>query len=103
MKSWDLIHWTHSDFRVDKAFPELGDIGTAWAPETIYDEQAGKTMVYLTIPLNQQTSTYYASANGAFTELETKPLPLAEVPGIDGDITKVGVRFHIYYVSQAAV
>ena len=26
MKSWDLIHWTHSDFRVDKAFPGLGDI-----------------------------------------------------------------------------
>ena len=22
MKSWDLIHWTHSNFRVDKAFPE---------------------------------------------------------------------------------
>lgn len=24
MKSYDLIHWTHSDFRVDLAFPELG-------------------------------------------------------------------------------
>jgi len=103
MKSWDLIHWTHSDFRVDKAFPALGDIGTAWAPETIYDEQAGKMMVYFTIRLNQKTSLYYAYANDAFTKLETKPLPLAEVPGIDGDITKVGDRFHIYYVSQATV
>ncbi len=103
MKSWDLIHWTHSDFRVDKAFPELGDIGTAWAPETIYDQQAGKMMVYFTIRLNQKTSLYYAYANDAFTKLETMPLPLAEVPGIDGDITKVGDRFHIYYVSQATV
>ena len=57
MKSWDLIHWTHSDFRVDKAFPELGDIGTAWAPETIYDEQAGKMMVYFTIRLNQKRAS----------------------------------------------
>ena len=32
MKSYDLIHWTHSDFRVDKAFPELGDIDCSWAP-----------------------------------------------------------------------
>jgi hypothetical protein len=103
MKSWDLIHWTHSDFRVDKAFPELGDIGTAWAPETIYDQQAGKMMVYFTIRLNQKTSLYYAYADDAFTKLETKPLPLVEVPGIDGDITKVGDKFHIYYVSQATV
>src|SRR5574344_787146 len=25
MKSYDLIHWTHSNFRVDKAFPQLSD------------------------------------------------------------------------------
>lgn len=37
MKSYDLVHWTHADFRVDKAFPELGDIDCSWAPETIYD------------------------------------------------------------------
>jgi hypothetical protein len=36
MKSFDLIHWMHSDIRVDKAFPELGDIGCSWAPETVY-------------------------------------------------------------------
>jgi len=103
MKSWDLIHWTHADFRVDKAFPELGDIGTAWAPETIYDEQAGKMMVYFSIRLNRKINLYYAYANDAFTKLETKPLLLTEGPGIDGDITKVGDRFHIYYVSQATV
>jgi hypothetical protein len=27
MKSFDLINWTHSDFRVDKAFAEFSDIG----------------------------------------------------------------------------
>ena len=49
MRSWDLIHWTHSDFRVDKAFPEIGDIGATWAPQTIYDEAAKKMMLYFTI------------------------------------------------------
>jgi hypothetical protein len=44
MKSWDLIHWSHSDFRVDKAFPELGDLSASWAPETIYDPKKGKMM-----------------------------------------------------------
>ena len=34
MKSWDLIHWTHAIFRVDLAFPELGDIDCSWAPQT---------------------------------------------------------------------
>ena len=49
LKSFDLIHWTHTDFRVDTAFPELGDIDCSWAPETIYDDQKGKMMVDFTI------------------------------------------------------
>ncbi len=49
MKSFDLIHWTVSDFRVDTAFPELGDIDCSWAPQTIYDEIEGRMMVYFTI------------------------------------------------------
>jgi len=48
MKSFDLIHWTASDFRVDRAFPELGDIDCAWAPQTIYDAVEGRMMVYFT-------------------------------------------------------
>lgn len=38
MKSKDLIHWTHTSFRIDKAFPDhFGQLGCAWAPETIWD------------------------------------------------------------------
>ncbi|MDD4770671.1 MAG: beta-xylosidase, partial [Bacteroidales bacterium] len=36
MKSYDLIHWTHTIVRIDKAFPELGDIDCSWAPQTVY-------------------------------------------------------------------
>lgn len=104
MKSWDLIHWTHADIRVDKAFPELGDISAAWAPQTIYDEQKGKMMVYFTIRYGPKVChLYYSYANDEFTKLETKPERLAEVEGIDGDIAKVGDKFHLHYVSDAKI
>ena len=104
MKSWDLIHWTHSDFRVDKAFPELGDISTAWAPETVWDEKAGKMMVYFSMRYGPKGSDlYYAYANPDFTRLETKPELLAKIDGADGDITKVGDKYELFFVSNAMV
>ena len=104
MKSWDLIHWSHSDFYVDTAFPELGDIDCAWAPETIYDEKAGKLMVYFTIRYNNKDcNLYYSYANDDFTKLETKPERISDITGLDGDITKVGDKFHLFYVLDAKV
>jgi hypothetical protein len=104
MKSWDLIHWTHTDFRVDTAFPELGDIDCSWAPQTVYDEAAGKMMVYFTIRYNNRNANMYCSyANDEFTKLETKPEMIPGIGGIDGDITKVGDKFHLYYVSNARI
>jgi hypothetical protein len=104
MKSWDLIHWTHSDIRVDKAFPELGDISASWAPETIYDEQKGKMMIYFTVRVGpNECHMYYSYTDDAFTKLETSPVRLADSGGIDGDITKVGDKFHLFYVSDAKI
>jgi hypothetical protein len=104
MKSYDLIHWTHSDFRVDKAFPELGDIGSSWAPQTIYDDHKGKMMVYFTIRVgNGDSFIYYSYTNDDFTKLETKPERLFDGGGIDGDITKAGDKFHLYIVSDAKI
>ena len=104
MKSYDLIHWTHSDFRVDKAFPELGDIDCSWAPETIYDAAKGKMMVYFTIRYNNKAANlYWSYADDAFTKLETKPEKITDVDGIDGDITKVGDKFHLFYVADAKI
>jgi len=104
MKSFDLVHWTHSDIRVDKAYPELGDISAAWAPETVYDEQKGKMMVYFTIRLGpNECHLYYAYANDAFTKLETKPERISEAGALDGDITRVGDKFQLFFVSDAKV
>lgn len=104
MKSFDLIHWTVSDFRVDTAFPELGDIDCSWAPETIYDEAQGKMMVYFTIRYNNKAcNLYWSYADDAFTKLETKPQRIPDLGGLDGDITNVGDKYHLYYVSDAKV
>ncbi len=104
MKSYDLKHWSHSDFRVDKAFPELGDIDCSWAPQTIFDPVANKMMVYFTIRYNnKECHMYYAYANEAFTQLETTPKRITEIGGLDGDLTRVGDQYQLFYVSNARV
>ncbi len=119
MKSWDLIHWTHSDFRIDKAFPEYAEVGCCWAPETIYDEERGKMMIYFTMKIGRGVDNlYYAYTDDAFTKMETKPEILFRFPApdgpeaaltddqrnrlhvIDGDLTKVGDKFHLFYSSK---
>jgi hypothetical protein len=104
MKSWDLIHWTHSDFRVDLAFPELGDIDCSWAPETTYDPVTGKMVVYFTIRYgNKHANIYWAYADPAFTKLETTPKVIPGVGGIDADLTLVNGTWHMFYVGNARI
>lgn len=104
MKSYDLVHWTHSDLRIDKAFPELGDIDCSWAPETIYDPAKKKMMVYFTIRYNNKNAgIYWAYANDEFTQLETVPQRITEIGGIDADITKVGDKYQMFYVGDAKI
>ncbi|WP_198575921.1 glycoside hydrolase family 43 protein [Caulobacter hibisci] len=104
MKSYDLVHWTHAIVRVDKLFPQLGDIGCAWAPETIYDPERKAMMVYFTTRVGAgRNSLAYAYADEAFTTLTTQPKPLLAHPDpaqslIDGDITKVGDTYHLFAV-----
>ncbi len=102
MKSRDLINWTRANVRVNE-IPGFEEIGCAWAPETIYDEKAGKMMVYFTVRfgtgLNQ---LYYAYTDDDFTRFVSKPEPLFTYPTrhttLDADITRVGDRFHMFYV-----
>ena len=106
MRSTDLIQWSHAIFRVDTAFPEMADIGCAWAPETIYDEAAGKLMVYFTTRFGKgPNKLYYSYADDDFTKLEDTPKELFQYPKenvniIDADITKVGDKFHMFYVAH---
>lgn len=105
MKSPDLIQWSQAKVRVDQAFPGLDNIGCAWAPETIYDADKKKLMVYFTMRFGDgRNRLYYSYADDGFTTLETEPKLLFEYPKdisyIDGDITKVGDKFHLFYVAH---
>ena len=109
MASDDLIHWTHHVARIDRLFPEhFGEIGCAWAPQTIWDPQAGKPMVYFTIRQHPggRTKLYYSYADEAFTTLETEPQLLFEYPDttiqvLDADICPMpDGRYFMTYVSQ---
>lgn len=109
MRSKDLIHWTHTEVFINEAFPEkFGDLGCAWAPETIWDEKVGKPMVYFTIRQSPGANTklYYSYANEEFTKLETEPALLFEYPDekiqvLDADICPMpDGRFFMTYVAQ---
>ena len=109
MKSKDLIHWTHTVFRIDEAFPtRFGELGCAWAPETIFDPEEGKLMVYFTIRATGKgkTKLYYAYANDEFTKLITEPELLFEYPDeniqvLDADIVPMpDGRYCMTYCAQ---
>ena len=109
MASDDLIHWTHHEARIDRLCPQrFGEIGCAWAPQTIWDTEVGKPMVYFTIRQHPgaRTKLYYSYADEAFTTLETEPQLLFEYPDttiqvLDADICPMpDGRYFMTYVSQ---
>ena len=106
MKSFDLIHWTRHIVHVDKCFPNL-KVGCAWAPETTYDPETKKIMLYFTMRLgNGKTKLYYSYTDNDFTKLETEPkllfkYPKPEVQVLDADISRTpDGRYCLMYVAQ---
>ena len=105
MKSNDLINWKRTNLRIDLAYPELADIGCAWAPATIYDDEAHRLMLSFTMRFGDGTNNlYYAYVNDDYDRLLTCPRPLFRHPNgapcIDSDITHVGDKYHLYFVSH---
>jgi len=102
MKSKDLINWSRANLRVDMAFPGYENIGCAWAPELIYDDKEDKIMMYFTMRFGTEPNKlYYSYMNKDFTGMETEPQILfryKDITCIDGDITKVGNKYHLFYV-----
>jgi sucrose-6-phosphate hydrolase SacC (GH32 family) len=106
MKSKDLINWSHTVVDLFKDFPEL-NVGCAWAPELIYDQEAKKIMIYFTMRLGKgRTKLYYSYMNDNFTKLATRPNILFEYPDttkqiLDADITRLpDGRYCMMYVAQ---
>lgn len=105
MKSADLINWSQTQIRIDEAFEGYDEIGCAWAPEAVYDPEAGKMMLYFTMRFGTGLNkVYWSYVNEDFNQLTTRPRVLFEYPGphtfLDADITKVGDQYHMFYVSH---
>lgn len=106
MKSWDLINWKRTNICFDQMSAGLSEIGCAWAPEITFDEKKGKLMIYFTMRFrNEPNKLYYVYVNDEFDTIETLPRTLFEYPNekvsaIDGDITKIGDQYHLFYVAH---
>lgn len=105
MKSDDLIHWSSSAINIQKRFKGNENLLRVWAPQTIYDNDAGKYMVYWSMKHGDGPDIiYYAYANDDFTDFVSKPKPLF-IPKdkkacIDGDIIYKDGLYHLFYKTE---
>ena len=105
LKSTDLVHWSHSVINMQKRYAGQEKLKRVWAPQTIYDPEAGKYMVYWSMKYGDGPDViYYAYANADFTDLEGEPKPLF-VPAdkkscIDGDIVYKDGIYHLFYKTE---
>jgi len=109
MKSTDLIHWTHSTVHFPTKYPKTWrNVIRVWAPETIYDHQAKRYMVFYSLRTDDPNSfdrIYYSYVNDDFTDLIGEPQFLFDngAATIDGDIVfnPADQLYHLFYKSES--
>ncbi|MBP3537048.1 MAG: family 43 glycosylhydrolase [Muribaculaceae bacterium] len=105
LKSDDLVNWTASVINIQKRYKGNENLKRVWAPQTIYDRDAGKYMVYWSMQHGDGPDIiYYAYANDDFTDFIGKPKPLF-IPKdrkscIDGDIVYKDGVYHMFYKTE---
>ncbi|NDV66973.1 family 43 glycosylhydrolase [Bacteroides sp. 224] len=105
LKSNDLVNWTSSVVNIQHKYAGQEDLKRVWAPQTIYDPDAGKYMIYWSMKHGDNPDIiYYAYANEEFTDLEGEPkqlfFPKNGKSCIDGDIIYKNGIFHIFYKTE---
>ena len=103
MKSTDLLHWQHTAIDFPTRFPNLKgfdrkNLHAVWAPQVIWDDAAGKYMIYYSIgrhdweyavgkKFQPHFKLFYSYVNDDFTDI-TEPQLLFDfgTAAIDGDI-----------------
>ncbi len=109
LKSTDLINWEHTAINFPTRYTKAWkDVIRVWAPETIYDHQAGKYMVFYSLRTSAPNSfdkIYYQYANKDFTDLEGEPRWLFDAGNatIDGDIVynDADQLYHLFYKQES--
>lgn len=105
LKSADLVNWTSAVVNIQKLYPGNEDLKRVWAPQTVYDKEANKYMVYFSMQHgNGPDVIYYAYANASFTGLESAPKVLFKPKSgracIDGDIVEKDGVYHLFYKTE---
>ncbi len=105
LKSDDLVNWSHSVINIQKRYSGQEELKRVWAPQTVFDPQAGKYMVYWSMKHGDGPDIiYYAYANPEFTDLEGEPkvlfMPQDRKSCIDGDIVYKDGIFHLFYKTE---
>ena len=110
MRSRDLVNWTHSTVHFPDKYPGTmyAKVTRVWAPETIWDPQAGKYMVYFSLLTSDRSIPYdkvfYCYANEDFTDLEGEPTFLYDRGSatIDMDIVynEQDQLYHAFYKNE---
>lgn len=94
LRSKDMVKWSHHTVHFPEKYKNtmFEHVTRVWAPQTIYDKEAGKYMVYFSILTDDGScpydKVYWAYANKDFSDLEGEPQVLFDVkePAIDTDI-----------------
>ena len=107
LQSTDLIHWTSAVVNIQQRFPGHDSLKRVWAPQTIYDHEAGKYMVYFSMKHGKDPDKiYYAYTNKEFTDLESEPKQLFFHPQgtscIDGDIVFADGKYHLFFKTEGS-
>lgn len=105
LKSTDLINWTSSVINIQQKYAGQEDLKRVWAPQTIYDSDAKKYMVYWSMQHgNGPDIIYYAYADKDFTDLEGEPKVLFSPKNnkscIDGDIVNKNGLYYMFYKTE---
>lgn len=105
LKSTDLINWSSAKINIPSLFPEFVTVNRVWAPQTIYDNIAGKYLVYFSMRSGKEADKiYYAYANKDFTGLETTPKQMFYNPTggacIDGDIVVKDDKYYLFFKTE---
>ncbi|MDE6581313.1 MAG: glycoside hydrolase family 43 protein [Duncaniella sp.] len=105
LSSSDLVNWKYSIIHIPTRFGGNEDLKRVWAPQTIYDRETDRYMVYWSMKHGDGPDIiYYSYANSDFTDLVADPRPLF-VPAdgmscIDGDIVYKDGKYHLFYKTE---
>lgn len=109
LRSRDLLKWEHHTVHFPEKFKgtNFANVTRVWAPQTVWDSEAGKYMVYYSLLTNDGTipydKVYYQYANADFSDLEGEPKVLFDTgdAAIDTDIVKDdNGLYHIYFKTE---